>query len=114
MLGVDRAKTTGPVDTGRSGTAAVRQLAGDHVHAPHGQAGRTVEYVRSTLLFGGVRPERAAVRAPVLVAHQSAAAAAFVFRVQHRPVTVGRGHRHGHYCDGRQKERLRRPPRRHV
>jgi len=92
--GVDHVKATGPVDAGRTGTAAVRQPAGDHVHAPRGQAGRTVEHVRSALLFVRVRPERAAVRAPVLVAHQSAA---FVFRVQHRPVTGGCDRGDGHY-----------------
>jgi len=81
-------KATGPVDAGRTGTPANRQHAGDNVYAPRGQTGRTVEHVLPALSFVGVRPERAAVVAPVAVAHQSAA---LVFRIHDRPATVA-GH----------------------
>lgn len=89
----DHAEATGPVDAGRTGTAAFRQPPGGHVHAPRGQAGRTVEDVRPALPVVGVRPERTAVHAPVLVAHQPAA---LVLRVQNRPVAAAshRGGRH--------------------
>lgn len=79
------AETTGPVDAGRTGTAADRQLSGGHHHAPLRRAGRTVERVRPALSVVGVRPKRAAVLTPVLVARQ-AAGATLVLRVQHRPV----------------------------
>lgn len=90
-LRVGHAEAAGPVDAGRPGTAALRQPARGHVHAPRRQAGRTVENVRPALRVAGVRPERAAVRAPVPVAHQ---AAFFLPRIQHRPaaaVARGRG-----------------------
>lgn len=92
MLRAGHVETAGPVDAGRTGTPAYRQRAGGHVHAPRGQTRRTVEHVLPALSLVGVRPERAAVRAPVAVAHQSAA---LVFRVQDRPATAaaGRGRR---------------------
>jgi len=89
LLRAGHVEAAGPVDAGRTGTPAYRQRAGGHVHAPRGQAGRTVEHVLPALSLVGVRPERAAVRAPVAVAHQSAA---LVFRVQDRPA-AGRGRR---------------------
>lgn len=81
-------EATGPVDAGRAGTPADRQHAGDHVHAPRGQTGRTVEHVLPALSFVGVRPERAAVHAPVAVAHQPST---LVFWIHDRPATVA-GH----------------------
>lgn len=97
---VGHVETAGPVDAGRAGAAAHRQPARGHVHAPRRQAGRTVEYVRPALRVAGVRPERAAVRAPVFVAHQPAV---LLPRVNDRPAAVaGRG-RHG----GREQEKRR-------
>lgn len=90
LLRAGHAEAAGPVDAGRTGTPAYRQRTGGHVHAPRGQAGRTVEHVLPALSLVGVRPESTAVRPLVTVAHQSAA---LVFRVQNRPATAtaGRG-----------------------
>lgn len=82
---VGHVETAGPVDAGRPGTAAHRQPARGHVHAPRRQAGRTVEYVRPALRVASVRPERAAVLAPVLVARQ---AAVLLPRIDHRPAAA--------------------------
>lgn len=98
QLVVDHVEATGPIDTGWPGTAANRQRARGHVHAPRGQAGRAVEYVLPALPVVGVRPESAAVRAAVLVARQPAAHG---FRVQHGPLSVGRSCHQQRRDDGR-------------